>query len=277
MLGSGSTLTREKDGMVMVYVPAGEFIMGSDADDVLAECQKFRNYYNCDRDLFTDEEPPHQVYLDAYYIDQYEVSNAQYQLCVETGACDPPVNIDSYSRSSYYGDSQYGNYPVIYVNWNQAQAYCEWAGATLPTEAQWEKAGRGTDGRKYPWGNSFNGSNANFCDRNCTRAWASQDYDDGYEDTAPVDAYPGGVSIYGAYNLSGNVEEWVNDWYDSSYYQKSPAENPHGPSSGSPRVLRGGSWYYSVYLLHSSSRNAGNPDDRGFTFGFRCSRDAVSP
>lgn len=270
-LGIGSTLTREKDGMVMVYVPADEFIMGSDADDALAECQKFTS--DCDRDWFTDEEPPHQVSLDAYYIDVYEVSNAQYQLCVDAGACDPLEYTGSYTRDSYYGDSQYDDYPVIYVDWNQAKAYCTWAGADLPTEAQWEKAARGTDGRMYPWGNSFDDTNANFCDNSCTFDWANKDYDDGYEDTAPVDAFPGGVSIYGAYNLSGNVWEWVNDWYDA-YPGNITSNSDYGTTS---RILRGGAYGSYVDSLCSSNRSWDNPGNRNYDLGFRCSRSAASP
>ena len=150
-LGIGSTMIGEK-GEMLVYVPAGEFTMGSDADDALVECQKFRT--DCSRDWFTNEEPPHTVYLDAFWIDQTEVTNKQYQACVDAGTCEPPSDTSSYTHPSYYGNPEFDNYPVIYVNWDKANRYCEvWAGGDLPTEAQWEKAARGTDERTYPWGN----------------------------------------------------------------------------------------------------------------------------
>jgi len=186
----------------MVYVPVGEFTMGSTADDALVECQKFQS--NCSRDGFINEAPPHQVYLDAYYIDKFEVSNAQYQTCVESGRCVQPLK-NSYSRSGYFGNNQYDKYPVIYVNWDQAQAYCEWAGATLPTEAQWEKAARGTDGRTYLWWEGIDCKKANF--GTCNMG-----------DTTAVGSNPNRASPYGALDMAGNVMEYVNDWYDSKYY-----------------------------------------------------------
>jgi formylglycine-generating enzyme required for sulfatase activity len=128
----------------------------------------------------------------------------------------------------------------------------------------------------YPWGNSFSGTNANFCDSSCTHDWANKDFDDGNEDTAPVDAYPEGVSIYGVYNMSGNVWEWVADWYDAY-----PGNTVSGSDYGTTyRVLRGGSWYYGYFdvdFLRSSGRYRANPDYRNSNVGFRCSRSAASP
>jgi len=183
------TMVWEKDNSVMVYVPAGEFIMGSDERD-------------------GNEQPMHTVYLDAFYIDKTAVTNAQYRKCVEAGACDAP------RETTDYDNADYAQHPVVYVNWFQAKAYCEWVGKRLPTEAEWEKAARGTDGRKYPWGNTFDGSRLNFCDKNCTLSWKDPSVDDGYTGTAPVGSYPVGASPYGALDMAGNVYAWVADWYD---------------------------------------------------------------
>ena len=251
-----------KDGMAMVYVPAGVFRMGStdeEIDEIYNEC-----YDNmempCEREWFEGELPAHNVYLDAFWIDQTEVTNGQYQKCIESGVCAPPMSSESYTRDSYYGNSTYDNFPVIYVDWFQAQTYCEWADRRLPTEAEWEKAARGTDGRKYPWGNgSPNAGLLNFS------------YDQG--DTTEVGSYPAGASPYGAIDMAGNVVEWVADWYDKGYYVKSPKENPQGPSSGEYRAVRGGDWGDSAdYTLRSTYRGGDKPIKPSLIFylGFRC-------
>ena len=235
------TTTREIDGMEMAYVPAGEFEMGSNNGD-------------------DDEKPVHRVNLDAYWIDKYEVSNAQYALCVVDGDCTKPNSTSSYTRSNYYGNPDYDNYPVIYVSWHQAQAYCQWAGGDLPTEAQWEKAARGTDGSTYPWGDES---------PNCQLA----NYDSGnycVGDTSPVTNYESGASPYGAMNMAGNVWEWVGDWYNSDYYSYSPAKNPTGPTSGVRRVLRGGSWIYYSRIIRAANRSNLYPTNADGNFGFRC-------
>lgn len=244
-------------GVTMRLVPAGKFTMGSDADDALAECQKYRS--DCQRDWFTDEEPPHEVYLGVFYMDKYEVTNALYKACVDVGVCAPPYNASSSTRSSYYGNSQYDDYPVIYVNWNMAKTYCEWRGARLPTEAQWEKAARSTDGRTYPWGEGIDCDKANYNFR-CVG------------DTTKVGSYESGKSPYGIYDLAGNVWEWVNDWYDENYYQSSPASNPLGPESGTYRALRGGSWYVSDSYVRASYRTWFDPTLTFDRIGFRCAR-----
>ncbi len=242
-----------KDSMIMVFVPAGVFEMGSE-------------------DGKDDKKPIHTVYLDAYWIDQSEVTNAMYELCVQADVCDPLKDTSSYTRSSYYGNVLYDDYPVIYVDWNMAKTYCEWAGARLPTEAEWEKAARGTDDRVYPWGNSFNGNIVNFCDTNCPFDWKDTSSNDGYKDTAPVGSYTGGKSPYGLFDMAGNVWEWVADWYDASYYSSTPTSNPQGPSSGHYRVLRGGAWDYTEYFVRASDRIWIEPSYFYFEFGFRCSR-----
>jgi serine/threonine-protein kinase len=254
----GSTMVSDKDGMTLVYVPAGEFTMGS-ADG--------------DSEASSDEKPQHKVALDAFWIDRTEVTNAQYRKCVAAGACQPPSNSSSYTRSSYYGNAEYDNYPVLYVSWEAAQKYCQWAGRRLPTEAEWEKAARGTDGRKYPWGNgALAGNLLNFCDRNCSFDWKDSAVDDGYADTAPVGHYPAGASPYGALDMAGNVWEWTADWYNKTYYQNAPAQNPKGPDSGQYRVLRGGSWLVGQWCVRAADRYGYVPDSVNSYVGFRCAR-----
>ena len=248
---AGTIQISQDDGMPMVYVPAGQFSMGSE-------------------DGYEDEQPVHTVYLDGYWIDQTEVTNAMYAQCVASGACTVPSDFSSYKRLSYYGNSQYGDYPVIYVNWYQAKDYCQWAGRELPTEAQWEKAARGPDGRAFPWGEAQPaGTLVNFSDRNNDFIWSDDSVDDGFADTAPVASYPDGASPYGALDMAGNVFEWVADWYDSSYYSQSPANNPTGPLSGKYRVRRGGSWDLNVNHIRTANRHWDHPET-STNLGFRC-------
>jgi formylglycine-generating enzyme required for sulfatase activity len=261
------------DGVPMVLVPAGPFEMGADADVALLECQKLGVAGDCRRGVFEDEEPVHTVTLDAFYIDQHEVTNARYAECVDAGACRPPSGTGSYTRRSYYGDPKYDDYPVILVSWYDAGRYCRWRGARLPTEAEWEKAARGTDGRLYPWGDIFDGSRANFCDSNCVYDWANADYDDGYADTGRVGSFANGVSPYGAHDMAGNVWEWVADWHDPNYYSTSPSRNPPGPSSGKYRAVRGGAWLSEGSSVRATYRLRNVPTARyHLAGGFRCAR-----
>ncbi len=260
-------------GGAMALIPAGAFQMGGNADAALQECQQLCPTCGCERGIFTDEEPIHTVTLDAFYMDVYEVTNARYQECVQAGACSAPSESKSYTRDSYYGSSQFADYPVILVSWDDAKTYCEWRGARLPTEAEWEKAARGgVEGKLYPWGDVFDGSRVNFCDKNCSFDWANQDFDDGYADTSPVGTYA--PNAYGLYDMAGNVYEWVADWYAADYYAGSPADNPKGPASGEYRALRGGSWLNSGNLVRASSRYWYDPANRNDLIGFRC---AFSP
>ena len=251
----------DSSGAPMRLVPAGEFTMGLSADTALEECLKYSS--ECQRDWFTDEEPSRQVYLDAYYMDVYEVSNSLYRACVKVGDCNEPSRTDSNTRADYFYNTEFDNYPVIHVSWEMAQTYCSWRDAQLPTEAQWEKAARGTDGRVYPWGDEVNSSYANYSVL-------------GLEDTMEAGDFDAGISPYGLYNMAGNVWEWVADRYNDSYYQVSPLSNPTGPDEGQYHVLRGGSWYDLGYLLRTSVRGREDPEvipDNGF--GFRCARPVV--
>jgi formylglycine-generating enzyme required for sulfatase activity len=248
---------RVTDTTEMVSIPAGEFLMGSSARDSQAD---------------SDEKPQHTVYLDAFWIDKYEVTNAQYKKCVDAGKCSRPSDTSSSTRTSYYGNVSFDDYPVIYVSWNDAKAYCEWAGKRLPTEAEWEKAARGTDERVYPWGSTLDGTRLNFCDKNCPYNWKDSTADDGYADTAPVGSYPRGASSCGALDMAGNVWEWVADWYGANYYSSSPRNNPKGPSSGQYKVLRGGAWNYYRSSARAANRDYDYPDYRNYNVGYRCAQ-----
>ena len=262
----------------MLLVPAGEFTMGytpREAQQTFEECQKETNN-QCELSWYSNGMFKHQVTLDAYYIDQYEVTNARYSECVAAGGCNTPSPLGSFTRDAYYGLAEFDNYPVVHVSWEDSNAYCRWRDARLPTEAEWEKAARGPEGLKYPWGNDFGGTKLNFCDKNCPLTWANKDYNDGYADTSPVGSYEGGKSPYGIYDMGGNVWEWVNDWYDAEYYSNSPLINPQGPETGQFHVIRGGSWSNVYSGLSSSLRSwdvVPSLGQYGY-YGFRCARSA---
>ena len=268
----GDAQVRPADGMVMVCVPSGEFQMGSTEEEVEAElemCNQGRG--DCSRAWFADELPAHMVALDGFWMDQTEVTNGQYAQCVAAGACDPPGGNSSYAYDSYYGNSAYDDYPVVNVSWYSATAYCEWVGGRLPTEAEWEYAARGPEGNVYPWGDTFDGTRLNYCDANCGFGWSDDTCDDGYAGTAPVGTYPSGASWVGALDMSGNVWEWVADWY--AHYPSEQRENPAGPVSGDRRVLRGGSWHFARGLARGTYRDWEFPGRFADHFGLRC----VSP
>jgi hypothetical protein len=216
----------------MSLVPAGTFTMGEDSE-------------------------AHTVDLNAFYIDKYEVTNVLYKACEDAGGCTPPQNTSSYTHSSYYGNSEFDDYPVIYVDWNQAKAYCEWRGASLPTEAQWEKAARGTDARTYPWGEGIN------CER--VNHWGEKSC---VGDTTPVGYYDNGTSPYGIYDLAGNVWEWTSSLYKTYPYDAS--DGREDLNSSDSRVLRGGSWNYGDDDVRSALRYGITPSGFGNNIGFRC-------
>jgi formylglycine-generating enzyme required for sulfatase activity len=248
--------------MVMVYVPAGQFEMGStdgEIDAALQICTEYRE--SCDRAVFADEQPAHNVELDAFWIDQTEVTNNHYRRCVEAEVCEEPTCWDN---DSYNAEKQ----PAVCVTWQQAQTFCEWAGGRLPTEAEWEYTAAGPENLAFPWGNEFDGSRMNHCDINCAFYWLEEEINDGYALTAPVGNFPRGASWVGALDMSGNVWEWVGDWYGE--YASQDQSNPTGPTSGERRVLRGGSWDIDAAYLRSAVRNWGRPESSSKVTGFRC-------
>lgn len=254
-------MINEKDQAEMVFIPAGEFLMGSDPD--------------WDPYFWGAEGPSHRVYLDGYLIYRYEVTNGMYQDCVAAGACPRPEQKESRTRPEYYGNVDYEDYPVIYVDYTSALSYCRWAGGRLPTEAEWERAARGDiDNRLFPWGSTpAEGSQANFCDRGCPGQEVDYNKEDGYNDTAPIGSYPDGMSLYGLYDTAGNVWEWTLDYFNAGYYQASPEKNPKGPQSSKHRVIRGGGWNNPSSGVRIVQRTGVNPDMGLDTLGFRCAVD----
>ena len=236
----GATWVRPTDGMVMVYVPKGVFTMGSILGD-------------------QDEQPVHYVDVDAFWIDQTEITKTMY------------AKFDS-SMSPGPG-------PAQHVTWEQAAAYCAWAGGRLPTEAEWEKAARGPERRVFPWGGqSPTGDLANFADASSNLDWADLTVDDGYRTIAPVGSFPAGTSSYGALDMAGNVSEWVSDWYAETYaIAADPIKNPQGPEEGDFRVLRGGSYYSNSFGIRSADRSWYIPDGSTDYIGFRCVKSSIVP
>jgi formylglycine-generating enzyme required for sulfatase activity len=240
LVSAGVTKIVAQDGKEMMYVPAGEFVMGS-------------------KNGLGDEMPAHTVYLDAYYIDRFPVTNAEYKKFVEAAGHRPPAH---WKNGAIPAGQE--THPVVNVSWYDAAAYAQWAGKRLPTEAEWEKAASWDfikrEKRVYPWGNRFDPARCNS-------------KESGIGTTTPVGKYsPQGDSPYGVADLAGNVWEWVADWYDKNYYANSPSSNPLGPSSGISRVLRGGAWVSSEGNVCSASRSLNSPDVIDVNIGFRCVR-----
>jgi len=273
----------DEQGVPMVLVPAGPFIMGGEAEVLLAECELVFPGLGCSNMDFRSSEPEHTVTLDDYYIDKYEVTNASYAECEAAGACDPPYGLFLYREEAllgpveipwpdYYENPRYADYPMAFADWYEAQIYCQWRGARLPTEAEWEKAARGTDGRLYPWGNTYDSYPGPSTGR---------DNSEDVGDQLNPDFFSGDVSPYGVHNMMSGLWEMVADWFDPNYYNYSPAENPQGPASGEVHVLRGGmtrpAWIKCCIPFRFAEDDIKFSLERwGFvdlySYGFRCAR-----
>jgi len=238
---AGSIQVSVRDGMKQIYIPAGEFLYG--APDAV--------------NGFPDERPQNKVYLEDYWIDQTEVTNKMYSLCVDAGVCRPPMSEGSLTRKSYFSDKNYEDYPVVYLRWDDARTYCEWAGRRLPTEAEWEKAARGLDGRKYPWGGyQITCDHANYWEyEQVGKSGSLTKRVVGCEkDTLAVGIHPEGASPYGVFDMLGNVREWVADWYDEDYYNWLDTSDPTGPEHGEYRVIRGALGFIEPVLVSGAKR-----------------------
>lgn len=264
----------------MALIPAGEYRMGTaEGSDGLA-----------------DEHPERLVFLHAFFLDRFEVTNQDYADFVQSTGHRPPANNNP--ASTIWDDVMYphaiAKHPVVNVSWDDAVAYCRWSGKRLPTEAEWEKAARGTDGRRYPWGNDWSWRKANSASY-----WAGQTIEfqsgadweafwvkgdgarlvkekgiKGEVLTLPVGSFPDGTSPYGIQDLAGNAAEWVQDWYDPNYYRSAPLSDPSGPERGAIKSMRGGSWLKPAVSLRTSDRDWGLMDSRPSGTGFRCAKDS---
>lgn len=240
-------MVSEKDRMTLLYVPAGEFLMGDDAGE-------------------EDERPVHTVILNAFWIDETEVTNRMYANCWQEGGCNQPADTVNFLSPNFE------DHPVVHVNWYDAGDYCFWAGRRLPTEAEWEKAASWDEvnqlKREYPWGSNLNCTLANYFDSNGQRSCNNG--------TNAVGSHPRGKSPYLAFDMVGNVSEWVSDWYKSDYYSvlEDTSSDPKGPSNGSLRVLRGGSWFSYTEDIGVTDRYWSSPSYTSASIGFRCAMDA---
>jgi formylglycine-generating enzyme required for sulfatase activity len=258
---------RSLDQMAMVFVPGGTFQMGSTEAEVMDALVFCRQHYGyCNEWFYMREHPQHTVTLDDFWIDQMEVSNAQYRQCVEAGICAEPATCKNGEPT--YLDAGKSDHPVVCVSWDDAQSYCEWAGARLPSEAEWEYAFRGEQNLIYPWGDTFDGAKLNYCDANCEQSHADDRYDDHYVKTAPIGSYPEDISWCGALDLSGNVSEWVADW--SGDYESESELSLTGPASGTEKILRGCNWNSQPAYCRGAARPFVSPDTRFDNLGFRC-------
>ncbi len=264
----------------MVLVPAGEFMMGASAE----------------KGGLPDEQPMRLIYLGAFWIDRYEVTNAAYQEFVQATNYQAPANAAANltlweQNRPIPGIEQH---PVVNVSWLDAVAFCRWATKRLPTEAEWEKAARGTDGRTYPWGNEWSidkGNSASYWAGKTVQFADSAEWEafwlkglgaevskarglKGEILTLPVGSFPAGASPYGALDMAGNAAEWVQDWYNPNHYRSASLTNPQGPERGAIKAMRGGSWLKPAISLRTSDRDWGTMDSRPSGTGFRCAKDS---
>ena len=233
----GSTKISELDGMLSIYIPAGEFLMGSDDEHALPL-----------------EKPQRTFSMDAYWIDSIPVTNKMYQQCMDAGVCGNPASI--YEQ---FDDPAYADNPVVFITWFQADEYCHWVGGKLPGEAQWDYAARGSDGRLYPWGNT-----------------EPNQYLLNYKDiigfTSPAGSYPDGASPFGVLDMAGNVREWTDDWFSETFFLDAPDANPSGPAEGEYKVLKGGGYSDPREIVRLTTRCFHDPISPGANRGFRCVR-----
>ena len=261
----------------MVFVPAGSFQMGSDYRQQAYARAICRQYVGSDATAqcraanYGDESPAHLVTLESFWIDRMEVTNAQYALCVASGACSAPGASNDRGEPTNYADSAFIDHPVVMVSLSAARSYCGWAGGRLPTEAEWEYAARGPSGLIFPWGDAFDGTRLNYCDLTCSAGPNDPVTDDGYPRTAPVGSFPTGASWVGALDMAGNVREWVADWYGP--YTANSQTEPTVPVSGTLNVPRGGSWLDNPSLVRSANRGGNQPGYSRDYYGFRCADD----
>ena len=243
----------------MVLIPEGVFVMGF-------------NIENDEEWGDTDEEPVHEVYLSAFYIDRYEVTASDFARFLNEHSQEAHRYFESgsgvtieYENHVFSPRPGLKNYPANRVSWYGADAYCRWSEKRLPTEAEWEKAARGTDARVFPWGNEF--------PTNDRVTFRRKFVDLGFKVMKPVDSLPLGRSPYGLRHMAGNVWEWVSDWYDDDYYERSPVRNPQGSDTGISKVLRGGNWYYKAYYMRTTYRFNERPGIFKIWQGFRCAKN----
>jgi formylglycine-generating enzyme required for sulfatase activity len=269
-----SEYQNKKDGSILIEVPASEFWMGSPA-----------------KEGDNDEHPQHKVLVNTYYIGKFEVTNEQFDRFVRVTGYKTDVEkagkAQVYEQQNgvwkwvekkgaswrFYFSKDKTKYPVVLVTWNDAKAYCDWVGLRLPFEAEWEKATRGYDKRKYPWGKNEPGAEGfarcNYADQNTDYKWSDMKINDGYKMMAPAGSYETGKSPYGCYDMAGNVWEWCSDRYAEYYYMTSSGPDPQGPVTGTSRVLRGGSWFTGAYDMRCSNRNGIGQGYQNADLGFR--------
>jgi len=264
-LGAGTVQRRGKDNAEMVYVPAGEFTFG-------------------------DENPARRITLDPFWLDKFEVTNAQFQQFADATGSKTDAEKLGWGFDFVNGKWEQVNgiswrapragvtladrqkFPVVLVSWHDASAYCAWAGKRLPSEAEWERTARGNDARAFPWGNIWDGSKLNFCDSNCAYSWKEASVNDGFAESAPVGNYPQAGSPFGAMDMAGNVWEWTADWFSVEYYKTMPARNPTGPATGQLKILRGGAWSIDQTYARTTNRFTVVPEFRQQSVGFRCAQ-----